>query len=308
MPIPMPNLDDRRFADLVDELRALIPRYCPEWTDHNFSDPGITLIELFAFVAETLIYRADRVPEASHWCFLQLLGPSLSIDPTTVSLDDARAGVIADLKGRWRAITTEDFEALVTNQFSSSIARTRCLADMVLDGERIEQNRAGHVSVIIVPDPDVVPNTDEQKPFPPPTLLEEVKEFLDERRLITCRVHVVGPSYTCVAIDAVVQSSPGVDPSQLEDLENRVQQALSDFFQPVHPDGGGWPFGRDVYVSEVSALLEGVTGVDHVKSLSLRESRDDHYWSEPRDRIEIPPNNLVFFDSAASTIKAVPPR
>ena len=50
MRLPAPNLDDRRFQDILDEARRLIPRYCPEWTDHNLSDPGITLLELFAFV------------------------------------------------------------------------------------------------------------------------------------------------------------------------------------------------------------------------------------------------------------------
>jgi len=48
MPLPTPNLDDRRFQDILDEARRLIPRYCPEWTDHNLSDPGITFLELFA--------------------------------------------------------------------------------------------------------------------------------------------------------------------------------------------------------------------------------------------------------------------
>ena len=46
MPLEAPNLDDRTFTDLFEELRALIPRYAPEWTDHNLSDPGITLLQL----------------------------------------------------------------------------------------------------------------------------------------------------------------------------------------------------------------------------------------------------------------------
>ena len=61
MPIPLPNLDDRAFDDLVAEGQRLIPGPAPSWTDHNPSDPGIAFIELFAYVTEMLLYRADRV-------------------------------------------------------------------------------------------------------------------------------------------------------------------------------------------------------------------------------------------------------
>jgi predicted phage baseplate assembly protein len=74
MPIPLPNLDTRRWADLVDEGRALVPRYARQWTDHNYHDPGITLIELFAWLIEQLIYRANRVPERHLRKFLGLVG------------------------------------------------------------------------------------------------------------------------------------------------------------------------------------------------------------------------------------------
>ena len=57
-----PNLDDRTWQDLVDEMRALIPTYAPQWTDHNPSDLGITLIELFAWLAEGVIYRLNQTP------------------------------------------------------------------------------------------------------------------------------------------------------------------------------------------------------------------------------------------------------
>src|SRR5204863_530627 len=43
MALPVPNLDDRRFQDLVDDAKRLVQQRCPEWTDHNVSDPGVTL-------------------------------------------------------------------------------------------------------------------------------------------------------------------------------------------------------------------------------------------------------------------------
>lgn len=77
MPLPKPNLDNRRFQDIVDEAKRRIPTYTPEWTDHNVSDPGITLIELFAWMTEMLIYQLNRVPEKSYITFLELMGVRL---------------------------------------------------------------------------------------------------------------------------------------------------------------------------------------------------------------------------------------
>ncbi|WP_248962841.1 putative baseplate assembly protein [Sphaerisporangium perillae] len=69
-----PDLDDRTWQDLVDQMRALIPRYAPQWTDHNPSDLGITLIELFAWLAEGVIYRLNQTPDKNYVAFLNLLG------------------------------------------------------------------------------------------------------------------------------------------------------------------------------------------------------------------------------------------
>lgn len=75
MPLPTPRLDDLRFQkDLVDEARKRIIRYCPEWTDYNLSDPGITLIELFSWMTEMIIYRLNRVPELNFVKFMELIG------------------------------------------------------------------------------------------------------------------------------------------------------------------------------------------------------------------------------------------
>ena len=74
MPLEAPNLDNRRFADLVAEARARIPRYAPEWTDHNESDPGITLVQLFAWLGEIILFRLNQVPERNYIEFLRLIG------------------------------------------------------------------------------------------------------------------------------------------------------------------------------------------------------------------------------------------
>jgi hypothetical protein len=74
MPLLLPNLDDRTWADLVAEATALIPVYGPEWTDQNYSDPGITLVELCAWIAEMDIYQLNQVSDQERLKFLILVG------------------------------------------------------------------------------------------------------------------------------------------------------------------------------------------------------------------------------------------
>ena len=77
MSLQAPNLDDRRFQDLVDDAKRLVQQRCPEWTDHNVSDPGVTLIETFAWMTDQLLYRLNRVPERHYVKFLELIGVRL---------------------------------------------------------------------------------------------------------------------------------------------------------------------------------------------------------------------------------------
>ncbi len=78
MPILPPSLDDRRFDDLVDDLVARIPAHTPEWTNPRLGDPGRTLIELFAWLGDALLYRANLIPERQRLVFLKLLGMGLN--------------------------------------------------------------------------------------------------------------------------------------------------------------------------------------------------------------------------------------
>lgn len=77
MALPVPNLDDRRFQDLVDEAKRQVMRQCQDWTDHNVHDPGVTLIELFAWMTDQVIYRLNRVPDRNYVKFLELIGVRL---------------------------------------------------------------------------------------------------------------------------------------------------------------------------------------------------------------------------------------
>src|SRR4029453_14706319 len=87
MSLPAPDLDDRRFQDIVDEAKRRITRYCPEWTDHNVSDPGVALVELLAWMTEMTLYRLNQVPDRLYLKFLELGGIELfSAVPARASL------------------------------------------------------------------------------------------------------------------------------------------------------------------------------------------------------------------------------
>ena len=86
MTLPAPQLDDRRFQDLVDDAKRMVQQRCPEWTDHNVSDPGVTLIETFAFMVDELLYRLNRVPDRLYVTYLDLLG--VTLHPATPAVAD----------------------------------------------------------------------------------------------------------------------------------------------------------------------------------------------------------------------------
>jgi predicted phage baseplate assembly protein len=77
MPFQPPALDDRSFEDLVTDLVRRIPAHTPEWTQPSEGDPGRTLIDLFAWLADTILYRANLIPERQRLAFLRLLGTGM---------------------------------------------------------------------------------------------------------------------------------------------------------------------------------------------------------------------------------------
>jgi hypothetical protein len=300
MSIPQPTLDDRTYADLLAEARALIPSLAPQWTNHNPSDPGITLVELFAWLTEMLIYRVNRLPEATTDAFLQLLN-GLEWRPGQDLEEDIRATVL-NLRRRYRAVTAEDYEALA-REASPGVARARCVPrrDLAARNEAARLvPREGFVSVVLVPDREKAGARDPASPLaapaPSPGLLAAVRDHLEPRRLLTVRQAVVPPVYVPIQAEIVIASRPDVQAGALLD---RVEAAVQGYLDPLNggPDGEGWPFGRDVYVSELYRLLErDVPGVDYVPDITLSSTCPDdarhcvpgvELWHEEGDPIGI---------------------
>ncbi len=265
MTLPLPKLDDRTFEDLVDEARTLIRTYEPAWTNHNPSDPGMTLIELFAWLAEMLIYRADQVPDRHRLAFLQLLnGPEWK--PSVDSVDDEIATTLADVRRRYRAVTAEDHEILA-RETSAQVARALCVAQRDLgrpDAAGRAQPRPGYVSIVVLP---VERLTDAEAA----TLREAVLEHLEPRRLLTTQHVVAPPVWTPIACDVLVQPRADVlAPAAVA----AVTRALIRFMDPYTGglEGTGWPFGRDVYDSELYRVIEALPEIDSVPGIELESS------------------------------------
>lgn len=77
MPLNPPALDDRSYSDILQEMLASIPAHTPEWTSPQPGDPGQTLLELFSWLADSILYRANLIPERQRLAFLKLLGQQL---------------------------------------------------------------------------------------------------------------------------------------------------------------------------------------------------------------------------------------
>src|SRR5260370_4430308 len=101
MLLRLPNLDDRRYNDLVAEALARIHTYYPQWANYNPSDPGITLVELFAYLTDMLLYRINRVTNDNTRKFLKLLNDP---DWETGELRDEIRKAVLGIRERYRAI------------------------------------------------------------------------------------------------------------------------------------------------------------------------------------------------------------
>jgi hypothetical protein len=291
MPLTLPQLDDRTWEDLVAEARALIPSLTSDWTNFNASDPGITLVELFAYLTESLLYRVNRVSEPNVRAFLKLInGPVRQIRP---DLDDAIRKTLADQRWCHRAVTAHDFEslALSVNELPAlepreKISRAHCLPRRNLEtgGGAAQVDAPGHVTVLIVPDTRTGPSAE---------LLRRVRRVLEPARLITTRVHVVAPRFATVSVRVTLMIQKD---SVAKTIQDAATAALKKFFDPLEggPDGSGWPFGRDVYVSEIYNILARLPGVRCVmRKLDRGTGRPlDELYVEPTDTSRVIYNRL----------------
>ncbi len=281
MPIPLPNLDDRTYNDLVAEAQGMIPTEFPTWTNHNPSDPGIVIIELLAWLTEMALYQVNEITDTHIEAFLELLnGPDWSL-ATTGSLDTVVQETILALRERYRAVSPADYAHLLTHVWPQTrlpndiatqgeISRIHCLPQTNLEADDPIAEAPAHVSLIILPKGDLTPKK---------SLGQAIFSFLEPRRLLTVILHVVSPSYVTVKINGRIFLREDAD---LEKTLTIAQATLTRFFDPHAGgiDATGWPFGRSIYVSEIYALLSKIPMVDYIDEVTV--SGADNQASEVR--------------------------
>ena len=271
MPLAIPTLDDRTFDQLVDEAKTLIPKHFPVWTDHNYSDPGIAFLELFAFLVENTIYQINRVPERSLEHFASLLGVARTPgEPTEMLFRRVRE----KLESPERAITADEIQQQIRSRptwppENQKIAR----AEVIVDLQEAPSLRTAELTLKIVIVPEAS-SGDDFAPEPSDELRQAVYEFLRERVPICTRLQVLTPQYSAIHLEATVVRGRQ---SRLDraTVRQNVVKAVRDFLHPTRggDDGRGWPFGRSIFRSELYAIIEGLPGVDHVRELLLRDTR-----------------------------------
>ena len=280
MPLQLPDLDDRRFNDLLVEALVRIPANLSEWTNLNPSDPGITLVELLAHLTDVLLYRLNRVTDDNRRTFLRLMNGPDWVQPPDSDLIEETGRAVNAVRKRFRAVTRDDYEFLskqwlAGQQPADSLEeRAHCVPQRNLaagtESERLRV-RPGHVSVVIVPprprpprfapargQPVAPPSNPDRFPQPSAEQLGGLFSHLDERRMLTTRLSVVGPFYVHVSAQLVIARNPDAVDAQ---VTKAVQASLERLLDPLPSDTGeGWPFGRDVFVSDIYQALEKTSG------------------------------------------------
>ncbi len=186
------------------------------------------------------------------------------LDPET--LESAMMRAPALLRSRDRAVTESDFEFLARQALPSAIGRVKCLQPRPAEAGRVAP---GQIYVL------VIPRVMNPAHYMAPADLElkeqdiaTLSTYVDERRLLTTRVEIRAPAYRWVAVKAQLRASPGASP---EEVEAEVLARLYRFLNPLvgGPDGNGWPFGRDLFLSDVYQCLQGTANVQFVRAVEM---------------------------------------
>lgn len=284
MPIQLPELADKTYKDIMDEMLVSIPKYSDTWTNYNPSDPGITILELLSWIAEITLYRINRIPEESYVNFLRLVAGAsgsevkdflslLENDPNAdrarikllkflkdvdagekKSTDEIKAVALDYLNSHYRAVTKDDFEAV-------SIEATENEADAKVKRAIVfEHPDEGRIEIIIVTDlihkdSSVYEN-----------LIKKVSDYLYPRRLVGTIIEVKAPVYTDVMIDIKIVCYPYAKPDVV--LE-KIRKEITEYLDPLvgGTEKNGWPYGRALTVFEIDRIIEETEGVEHAKSV-----------------------------------------
>jgi hypothetical protein len=257
------------FDKLVREGLSLIPAYALDWTNHNPSDPGITLLELFAYISEILIYRALRVTPDAKFNFLRLLGA-----PGNVVLEELAGQPAHEIEAKIRArveemmresiVTPSDFEALATTtvqRLHPDPFRVKCLPGV--DVRRMMQ--AGDLTAVEAPG-DISVLVALKDAASHGGLFRALQDELQQHCPLTSRAHVAEAVELHVRVGCRIAPEPGMN---LRQVIEAVDAALRRRFDPLTPDASSdaSPFGRTLHLASVAGAIDRTDGVDFVEDV-----------------------------------------
>jgi hypothetical protein len=265
------------FDDLVREGLALIPGHAPNWTNYNPSDPGITLIELLAWLSEMLAYRADRISPDARLNLLRLLHGAdwtgwrqLTGQPAP-DIDAAITRQLHTLSQVQCAITVCDFEHLAARFAAERLGPSHSVQVAITSGSELQTligaddpNEAPHRNLGVVLAPEQMLTEEEVV-----DLCRHVREQLEPLCLLTSQVHVVRPVYVIVDVACHIAVSPGFDS---ESVLAGVTGALLRRFGPAQkgdPPATHRRLGRPVYLSQIAEVIDDAEGVDYAQDIEV---------------------------------------
>ncbi|HUW66773.1 MAG TPA: hypothetical protein VMW20_01860 [Candidatus Nanoarchaeia archaeon] len=288
MTIQLPNLDTKTYEEISEEMVASIPKYTDKWTNHNPSDPGITILELLSWIAETTFYRINGISNESYVNFLRIVAGASGIEEVERLLKDLhndkyhrnileflkmmeeghdktipeiKTQALMFLKSRYRAVTEDDFVQLTVEATDLlGVKVRRVIVEKARDESKVE--------IILVPDKwkqyEELTKFEKQSRYK--ELAEYVKDYLNPRTLIGTKIEVKRPVYSDVGIDLKIVCHHYAIAEKLEaDTKDRILQHLDPFM------GGdektGWPYRRSISVYEIAQIVEEIDGVKQVESI-----------------------------------------
>jgi predicted phage baseplate assembly protein len=210
-------------------------------------------------------------------------------DAESIELAKMRAPSL--IRARNRAVTADDYEFLA-KEAAREVARVRCIQPAGREGDP----SPGTVYLLAVPHVESLGHeVDPDDLAIPKELKQQILDYLDERRLLTVRLEIREPEYLVVSVEAQVKAEEHLNPKR---VQRRVSDRLYEFLNPF--TGGdrkeGWPFGRDLFISDVYACLQQVPGVAYVEDVKLYEvvrSGKGTGRKQPTERVALPANSLL---------------
>jgi predicted phage baseplate assembly protein len=195
------------------------------------------------------------------------------------------------LRSRERAVSEADYEYLASQAFPAVIGRVKCLQPRPADAGRVIP---GQVYLLVIPRLTHPENRMTKAQLTPKNEdIAALAAYMDERRLLTTRLEILPPAYQWVAVKVKLRSAPGVAVTRVE------QETLSRLYTYLNPLIGGpgkdgWPFGRDLFVSDVYQCLQGLPGVQFIRSVELYSIQPEgEAAGSPAEQIEVLDHGVI---------------